>query len=149
MTNFVVKTNEKQTMTKKVLSGKDNTNGFQKNPENINVNGRPRKLISDVVNDLKKDGITPASKADIVECYLQLIQLPMSELKTRVEAADQPAMVRIVGKAILGGKGFEVIEKVLDRSIGKAEQNMKVEGEINTNTILFQNVSKQFKDADQ
>lgn len=136
-------------MAKGDFGNKRNTNGLDKNPKNINVNGRPRKLISDVVNDLKKAGITPASKADIIACYLQLIQLPMSELKTRVEAADQPAMVRIVGKAILGGKGFEVIEKVLDRGIGKAEQNMKLEGELNTNTILFQNVSKQFKDLDQ
>ena len=44
-------------MAKKVLSGKDNVNGFQKNPQNINRNGRPRKMIADVIAELEKQGI--------------------------------------------------------------------------------------------
>ncbi len=43
-----------------------------------------------------------------------------------VKDEDQPAMIRIVGKAILSGKGFDVIEKVLDRGIGKADNKVDV-----------------------
>lgn len=40
----------------------------------------------------------------------------------------EPALVRIVAKAILSGKGFEVIEKMLDRTIQKATQPIDVQG---------------------
>lgn len=52
-------------MAKKVLSGKDNTNGFQKNPQNINRKGAPCKLpqldvlLAEVLGETK-DGITAA-----------------------------------------------------------------------------------------
>lgn len=96
--------------------------GFDKHPENINRTGANRKLISTVNMDLEAKGITEASKADILGCYLRLIQLPLNDLKAMVEENSQPGLVRIVGKAILSGKGFEVIEKMLDRTIGTAAQ---------------------------
>ena len=39
---------------------------------------------------------------------------------------SQPALVRIVGKEILSWKGFDVIEKILDRGIGKPTQNVEM-----------------------
>jgi hypothetical protein len=98
--------------------------GFEKNPQNINRKGRPRKLISDVNADFENNGVKEATKNDIVSCYLRLINLPVDELKQAVEDNKKPALIRIVGKAILSGKGFEVIEKVLDRAVGKANQSV-------------------------
>lgn len=95
--------------------------------ETKNPNGRPRKLVGDVIKDLEDAGVKPATKVEIQDCYLRLINLEMAELEARVKDGKQPALVRIVGKAILGGKGFEIIEKMLDRSIGKAEQKMEVD----------------------
>ena len=106
-------------MAKKVLSGADNTNGFQVNPQNA---GRKRKTISSVNLELEANGYTEASTVDIRSCYLRLINIDLRELTLMVAATEQPAMVRIVGKAILSGKGFDVIEKMLDRSIGKPDQ---------------------------
>ena len=113
-------------MAKKVLSGKDNTNGFQKNPQNINRTGANRKSIASVNVDLESNGYQAASKNDIIDCYLRLINIDLKELGTMVKDEDQPAMIRIVGKAILSGKGFDVIEKVLDRGIGKADNKVDV-----------------------
>ena len=101
---------------------KDAKNGFKQNPQNINKTGVNRKLISDVNIDLENNGVKEATKNDIVSCYLRLINLPVNELKQAVEDIKKPALIRIVGKAILSGKGFEVIEKVLDRAVGKANQ---------------------------
>jgi hypothetical protein len=101
---------------------KDAKNGFKQNPQNINKTGVNRKLISDVNIDLENNGVKEATKNDIVSCYLRLINLPVNELKQAVEDNKKPALIRIVGKAILSGKGFEVIEKVLDRAVGKANQ---------------------------
>lgn len=113
-------------MAKKVLSGKDNVNGFQKNPQNINRKGRPRKMIADVIAELEKQGIKAATKPDIQDIYMRLINIDIPELEKIVKDAEQPVLVRIVGKNILSGKGFDIIEKMLDRSIGKAEQKTDI-----------------------
>ena len=113
-------------MAKKVLSGKDNVNGFQKNPQNINRKGRPRKMIADVIAELEKQGIKAATKSDILDIYMRLINMEIQELEQIVKDTTQPVLVRIVGKNILSGKGFDTIEKMLDRSIGKAEQKTDI-----------------------
>ena len=113
-------------MAKKVLSGKDNVNGFQKNPQNINRNGRPRKMIADVIAELEKQGIKAATKPDIQDIYMRLINIEIPELEQIVKDTAQPVLVRIVGKNVLSGKGFDIIEKMLDRSIGKAEQKTDI-----------------------
>ena len=113
-------------MARKVLSGKDNVNGFQKNPQNINRNGRPRKMIADVIAELEKQGIKAATKPDIQDIYMRLINVEIPELEQIVKDPTQPVLVRIVGKNVLSGKGFDIIEKMLDRSIGKAEQKTDI-----------------------
>ena len=113
-------------MARKILSGKDNVNGFQKNPQNINRNGRPRKMIADVIAELEKQGIKAATKPDIQDIYMRLINVEIPELEQIVKDPTQPVLVRIVGKNVLSGKGFDIIEKMLDRSIGKAEQKTDI-----------------------
>ena len=100
--------------------------GFDVNPQNINRKGQPHKTIAAVNINLEAEGHTEASKQDIVSCYLRLINLPIPELERLVKDDTQPALIRVVGKAILSGKGFDVIDKVLDRGIGKAIQSVDV-----------------------
>lgn len=114
---------------KKVLSGKDNTNGFQKNPKNINRKGAPvRKTISSVNISLEASGYSEASPADVTSCYLRLINIDLPELTKMINDKEQPALVRIVGKSILSGKGFDVIESMLNRTLGKAIQKTELTG---------------------
>lgn len=117
-------------MAKGDFGGKRNTNGFDKNPENINSTGLNRKSIASVNVELENKGIKAASKKDILDCYMRLINIDMIELKEMVGDKKQPAMIRIVGKAILSGKGFDVIEKILDRGVGKAIQEIEHTGGI-------------------
>lgn len=116
-------------MAKNRLNGNESAKGkgFDKNPQNINRKGQPRKTISSVNLELEALGITEATTNDIKSCYLRLINLDLVELKKKSEDNSQPAMIRIVGKAILSGKGFDVIEKMLDRSIGKSEQKINLD----------------------
>ena len=102
--------------------------GFDKNPQNINRTGLNRKLISSVNVNLENLGYKEATKNDIISCYLRLIQLTIPELESMVRDNSQPALVRIVGKEILSGKGFDVIEKILDRGIGKPTQTTELTG---------------------
>lgn len=92
-----------------------------KKGETLNPNGRPRKLVSDVIKELDNQGIKPVTKQEIQDVYMRLINLEMPDLEAKVKDSKQPALVRIVGKAILSGKGYEVVERMLDRSIGKPD----------------------------
>lgn len=106
--------------------------GFDKNPQNINKTGANRKTISKVNIELEADGYQEATKTDIVSCYLRLIQLSIPDLEVKVKDDKQPALIRIVGKAILSGKGFDIIEKMLDRGIGKPDIKLEHSGQINS-----------------
>ena len=129
-------------MARNVLNGNKDGNGFDKNPQNINRTGANRKSIASVNLELEENGYKAASKQDILDCYLRLINIDLKELGTMVKDDEQPAMIRIVGKAILSGKGFDVIEKVLDRGIGKPDNKTDITtngNEINIPIIKFFN----------
>jgi hypothetical protein len=107
--------------------------------ETANPNGRPRKLVSDVIKELENQGVKPVTKQEIQDVYMRLINLEMPDLESKVKDSKQPALVRIVGKAILSGKGYEVIERMLDRSIGKPDTKTDIttnNKDINTNITL-------------
>ena len=109
--------------------------GFDKNPQNINRNGRPRKLITDVIAQLEELGIKPATKPDIQDIYMRLINVDIPELEKIVKDTTQPALVRIVGKNVLSGKGFDIIEKMLDRSIGKAMNSIDLNANVQSTNL--------------
>jgi len=98
--------------------------GFDKRPQNINKKGAPKKTVNAVNAELESLGHTEASKQDILSCYLRLINLTIPELGIKVKDINQPALIRVIGKAILSAKGFDVIEKLLDRGIGKASEHI-------------------------
>ena len=102
------------------------TGGFDKNPQNINRTGANRKTVSAVNLELEKQGYSEASAEDIRSCYLRLINIDIPEVQKMIASNEQPILVRVVGKAIISGKGFDVIETMLNRTIGKAQQNIDV-----------------------
>ena len=92
-----------------------------------NLKGRPPVLVSDVIKELEAQGIRQTTKTEIQKVYLMLINQAIPDLENIAKDSKHPALVRIVTKAILSGKGFEIIEKILDRSIGKPDAKMDVE----------------------
>ena len=109
--------------------------GFDKNPQNINRKGRPRKLITDVIAQLEEQGIKPATKTDIQDIYMRLINVDIPELEQIVKDSTQPVLVRIVGKSVLSGKGFDIIEKMLDRSIGKVPNSIDLNANVQSTNL--------------
>jgi len=118
-------------------------NKFKKG-QSGNPAGRPKKMINSVIASLREQGYEEATKDQVKSVYLHLINLDMPKIKRMVEDSEQPALIRVVGKAILSRQGFEIIEKMLDRSIGKPDQ--KVNQEIGLSEDLVQEV---FKFGDQ
>lgn len=89
-----------------------------------NPKGRPRLLVSSVIEQMKKKGVESVSQSDVKETFLMLINLELSEIKELVKDERQPAIVRIVGKEMLSGKGFNIIERMLDRALGKPDSKI-------------------------
>lgn len=123
------------------MPNKENIEPYKmKKGETLNPNGRPRKLVSHVIRELENIGVKPVTKQEIQDVYMRLINLEMPDLEAMVKDGKQPALIRIVGKAILSGRGYEVIERMLDRSIGKpdAKTDITTNGkDIAPTTIVF------------
>ena len=100
--------------------------------ETANPNWQPKKGISLVNHELKEKWYEPASKADIQENYMAMIQLSEPELKPLMKDMTKPILVRIIAKNLLDKKGFDIIERMIDRAHGKAAMTM---GEDENNSI--------------
>lgn len=116
---------------------KNNQFSFAKRPEFINKKGTPRKLIGAVQFELETLGIKPPTKSEITNMALTCLNLNQKQIKTLIEDEDMPMYVRIILKQMLKDKGFEVIEKILDRGIGKATDKIEM---INNNELQTTNI---------
>jgi len=102
-----------------------NTNGFQKNPQNINRSGKNRKTVSSVILQLQKSGAEPVRPKQVVDLFESLLNCTETELNQIIADKEQPMLNRIVAKEMLNKKGFEIIEKMLDRVHGRPTQKVE------------------------
>ena len=105
--------------------------------ESGNPKGRPPKLLRHVLKELKEKGYEPVTKAQVREAYEMLINMTEDEIVAACFNKKLPMLLRIVGRAMLQkGKGFEVIERMIDRSHGKAvsQNDVNLKGDLNINT---------------
>lgn len=86
--------------------------------------GRPPKLLSTIVAELKAKGYERASASNVVEAFEMLLNVPEDVLANMVKDKHKPMSLRIVGKAMLTAKGWEVLQAMLDRAHGKAKQQL-------------------------
>ena len=96
--------------------------------ETANPNWQPRKGISLVNKELADKWYSPATKQDIVENYMQMLQLPRSELEKAVKDENKPMLIRIIAKSMLSWKWFDIIEKMLDRWVWRGVQTTEHTG---------------------
>lgn len=96
--------------------------------ESGNPRGVGRITIKHVNEFLESNGVTPATALDVKSIYMRLINLTESEIREIRNDKDQPMIITAVAKAIIDGEAFDIVEKMLDRSIGKATQ--PIEGDV-------------------
>ena len=93
--------------------------GFDANPQNINRWGRPRKQLSIILSEVQELGYKRPSDSEIVEICWLMLSLSEDELK-RIERGDEfPMIMKILASRLLSNRGFETVEKILDRIYGK------------------------------
>jgi hypothetical protein len=91
--------------------------------ETANPNGRPVKLVSKVLSELKQKGYRPVTNTEIVEVLKYLMGLPKEELGKLAVDEEIPAIVGIISAALINQKyANEAMEKMMDRMIGKPTQ---------------------------
>jgi hypothetical protein len=88
---------------------------------------------------LLKAGYAPARKQDIEANYMQMLQLGEEKLVELGKEKNAPMLVRILARNMLSAKGFDIVERMLDRGIGKAKESVAVAGSVD--------VSKESMDA--
>lgn len=100
--------------------------GKFKKGQTANPKGRPKKSIRSVVDEFKSMGYTVPSASDIIEMYKTILNCDEKRLEELSNDKSQPMLVRLVAENILSGKGFDIAERMLDRSIGKAAQSLDI-----------------------
>lgn len=97
-------------------------NRQEKGDPSPNPHGRPPKLLTRILRDLKKQGYEEIKPSHIREAYQILLGLDEEGIKKMMKDKSTPMLLRIVGKEMLSKKGVSMIEKMLDRAHGKPQQ---------------------------
>jgi len=84
--------------------------------------GQPKKTIRRIKDVAAENGCVAPSATEIIECYRTMLGLNETGIKEIIEDKRRPMLERIVAKEILGKRGYEVIEKIIDRVCGKPKQ---------------------------
>jgi len=100
------------------MANENNLRPFKKGKSG-NPNGRPRKLVCSIIQELKDKGIEPVKPIQVVETFENLFNLRADEIKEIALNENNPYFIRRVAKEMLSNKGIEIINKMLDRTIGK------------------------------
>lgn len=123
-TSTINKNSEK---TENIMANEDNLKKYKKG-QSGNPNGRPKKTITQILELFSEQGHKLPTAAEIRDTYLFIAIMSEEELKSIVQNKEQPMLMRICAQNILSKKGFEIIERMLDRAIGKAVQKTELSG---------------------
>lgn len=116
-----------------------------------NPNGRPPKLLTELMRDLNAKGYERVTSGQIVEAYETLFGLDESQLKAVTANKALPMVSRIVAKAMLSTRGFEILERMLDRAQGRPKQSIDadVSGAVNVALVEFLKADDNGNNKDQ
>lgn len=125
------------------VSGAKDGRPFKKG-QSGNPRGRPKKVFSTIIAEMKDRGIEPATPSNVSDIFQYLLALPLSDVMDIAgnpkEENDLPAIMRLAAKELLGKRGLEIMKEMLDRANGKAKSNVDVttKGEsLNEKRIMF------------
>ncbi len=107
------------------FKGKDNSNGFAENKNNINKNGRPRKSFATINEELKKKGITKLSKSDLLDAYALIFNSTEDDLKDIAKDKNTPYALKLIILELNDKKTrAKAMQDYRDYSFGRATDNV-------------------------
>ena len=118
---------EKTESTYQVWDKKPPKHSQWKKWESGNPKWTPKRRTIEVCNaELVAEGYTPATKQQIEELYMSMVNVGEERLDKMISDRDLPMLNRIVARNMKWGKGFDIIERMIDRAHGKAVQKEEV-----------------------
>lgn len=113
-------------MAKRIKNLKDkiNTNGFDKNPENINKNGRKPSIKKELEKIALMDGIMTLPRS-------QVISIDNKEVKIKLPKQDALAL-KLFSWAMSkkGNDSIKAIQMIMEQFDGKPSQEVKTDGKV-------------------
>lgn len=94
--------------------------------------GRKKHLVAESLSILEAEGYKPISSEEVKKVYTFLIALDQEKLAEIGKDAEMPMIFRILAKSIFGNKGFDILERMIDRAYGKAINKHEVSGKVET-----------------
>ena len=120
--------------------------GFDKNPQNINRTGANRKSFASVNRELKKKGIKPIQKKDLIDAYSFIFNATEDELKEIVKDADVPyAFKLIIGELNNKNTRSKALADLRDFIFGKASQPIEGEITVKAKVLTKEQIAEAFK----
>ncbi len=98
-----------------------------------NPYGRPTKLVSQVLKDLKEAGAEAVSPGQVSDVITVLLNLPVEMVKKIAEDKKLPILVQRTARRFAGSSDKDwdwVLSNNLDRAHGKAKQSVDHSGNI-------------------
>lgn len=89
--------------------------GFDANPQNINRQGRPRKQLSYIIEEIKDMWYKQPSQSEIIDVCGLMLALTEKDLSDVASREEYPMIMRIIATRMIWMRWFETAEKILDR----------------------------------
>ena len=89
-----------------------------------NPKGKPKKIFTQLIDDIKADGGEVVQPRQIAEAYSLLFSLNEAQLWKIVLDSTKPLVIREVAKKMMTKEWFYIMETMLDRAHGKAKQSI-------------------------
>lgn len=86
-----------------------------------NPNGRPRSTIRTMIQEFQDAGLIVPTNEEIGKMYLYIATLSEEELVKLFKDKTRPMMTRIIAKGVLGKKGLDVVDRIVNRAYGSQQ----------------------------
>lgn len=93
--------------------------GMAQKGHSLNPKGRPRNTLRAIVDEMVANGYAIPTKDEIREGLIVCAFGTEEQIKALVKDASKPMALRVIAKNVLGDGGFDAIEKILDRVVGR------------------------------
>ena len=113
---------------------------FDANPQNINREWRPRKQFSVILSEVENLWYKRPSDSEIAQLCWLLLSLTEAELKRIDRGNEFPMIMKIIASRLLSNRGFETVEKILDRIYGKTILKWNLDEDKIINSVIQDNI---------
>src|SRR3990167_6023209 len=80
--------------------------------------GRPKSALRRLLDEWESKGRGKVSKADVDLAYLTALEMDEDEMKRAASDKTAPMLVRIACRQLLKERGFDIMERMMNRTHG-------------------------------